>query len=226
VNVPPPFAADLPARGLLVDFGGVLTNPLDPLLREFCRVKGLDEDAITCLMMPGSSFKTELDAFERGEISEPAFTPRFASHLGLAPNEMADMWIDLRLEERMFDVVSHFRSQRVRTCLLSNSWGLDVYPRDRLAEAFDGVVISGEVGMRKPEPAIFCHAAKLIGVEPHSCIVVDDSASNLDGAQAVGMSVVHHLDPESTMTQLERLLRPKPATQTRSGPLATPHKAR
>jgi putative hydrolase of the HAD superfamily len=131
---------------------------------------------------------------------------------------MADMWVDLRLDERMFDVVSHFRSRGVRTCLLSNSWGLDVYPRDRLGHAFDAIVISGEVGMRKPEPAIFRHAAKVIRVEARSCVVVDDSRSNLDGARSVGMSVVHHLDPKTTMSELQRLLGPNPETYGRSDP--------
>jgi HAD superfamily hydrolase (TIGR01509 family) len=194
-------------RGLLVDFGGVLTNPLEPLLREFCRAKGLADDAITASMVPGSAFKGELDAFERGEVSEQEFTARFASHLGLAPADLADMWVNLRLDEQMFGVVSHFRRQGVRTCLLSNSWGLGVYPRDRLAEAFDGVVISGEVGMRKPEGAIFLRAASLIEVDPTCCVVVDDSPSNLSGALAVGMTVVRHLDPETTMKDLTRVLR-------------------
>lgn len=226
MNTPVPRTTAVKARGLLIDFGGVLTNPLEPLIREFCRVNGLGEDAIASSMMPGGAFKAELDAFERGEVSEQEFTPRFASYLGLASDDMAGMWVNLRLDERMFEVVSHFRSQRVRTCLLSNSWGLDVYPRDRLAEAFDGVVISGEVGMRKPDPAIFRHAAKLIDVEPTRCVVVDDSPSNLDGAAAVGMSVVHHVDPATTMRELERLLHLSPQGAPASCREPKPHRER
>lgn len=206
---PPPRSAEPDVRGLLVDFGGVLTNPLDPLLREFCRVKGLPEDAITASMTPGNRFKAELDSFERGEVSEREFLPRFAAHLGLSPDDMRDLWVHLTLDERMFDIVAHFRSRNVRTCLLSNSWGLEVYPRKRLAEAFDGLVISGEVGMRKPEASIFRHAAAVIAVEPKHCVVLDDSRSNLSGAVAVGMTAVHHVAPETTMQELDRLLRPR-----------------
>jgi epoxide hydrolase-like predicted phosphatase len=199
--------------GLLVDFGGVLTNPLAPLMRAFCLAKGLDENAVTSSMRPDSPIKAGLDAYERGEIAEDEIMPRFAEHLGLTVEDMADLWVDLKLDDRMFEAVASIRGQGVRTCLLSNSWGLEVYPRQRLAEVFDWIVISGEVGMRKPEPEIYHHAAALIGVEPARCVLVDDSRSNLSGAAAVGISVLHHHDLETTLRDLERLFGLKLSTR-------------
>ena len=92
----------------------------------------------------------------------------------------------------------------MKTALLSNSWGLD-YPREQWAGAFDTVVISGEVGMRKPEPAIYLHTAKLLGLPPEQCVFVDDLAPNVRGAVAVGMVGVRHVSPAESIRELEAL---------------------
>jgi epoxide hydrolase-like predicted phosphatase len=205
VSAPHGAPTDGAPRGLLIDFGGVLTNPLRPLLRAFCRAKKLHDEAIEVAMMAGSPLKAELDAYERGEIDDDEFIPRFAAYLGVTVEDMADLWIDLKLDERMFGAVAHIRRQGVRTCLLSNSWGLEVYPRKLLADVFDGIVISGEVGMRKPDLEIFRHAAAVIDVEPARCVFVDDSPSNLSAAQAVGIAVIHHRNAATTLRGLERL---------------------
>ena len=55
----------------------------------------------------------------------------------------------------MIDAVRRVRAAGIATGLISNSWGTRRYDRALLAELFDGVVISGEVGMRKPTPEIY-----------------------------------------------------------------------
>jgi HAD superfamily hydrolase (TIGR01509 family) len=67
------------------------------------------------------------------------------------------------------------------------------------------VVISGEVGMRKPEHRIFVHAADLLGVPPAQCVMVDDLPWNVEAARSAGMAAVLHTDVASTASELERL---------------------
>jgi epoxide hydrolase-like predicted phosphatase len=194
-------------RGLLIDYGGVLTNPLHPVLRDFCRAKGLPEDAVSALIVDGSPLKPMMEAYERGEIEEDEFIPRFAAQLGVTPEDMDDLLVDLQPDEQMFGAVAAIRRQGVRTCLLSNSWGLALYPRELMADVFDGIVISGEVGMRKPDIDIFLHAAEVIGVEPSRCVFVDDTTANFPGAAEAGIPVIHHQAPETTLRLLEHILR-------------------
>lgn len=193
-------------RGLLIDYGGVLTNPIGPLLSAFCRAKGLPDDALARLLIEDGPMKQDVEAYERGEFEDAEFMPRFAEHLGVTLADTADLLVGLEPDERMFRAVARIRREGVRTCLLSNSWGLALYPRAMLAEVFDAIVISGEVGMRKPGVDIFLHAAGLIGVDPSRCVFVDDSHVNLSGATTVGMPVVHHRSPERTLRLLEDLL--------------------
>jgi putative hydrolase of the HAD superfamily len=62
--------------------------------------------------------------------------------------------------------------------------------RDGLDRLFDDVVVSAEVGMAKPEPAIFRLAAKRLGLAPGECVFVDDWDKNVEAARDVGMQAV------------------------------------
>jgi epoxide hydrolase-like predicted phosphatase len=68
------------------------------------------------------------------------------------------------------------------------------------------VVISAEVGVRKPDPRIYELGARAIGLEPAACVFVDDLPGNLKPARELGMATVHHTDAQDTVPQLERLL--------------------
>ena len=94
----------------------------------------------------------------------------------------------------------------MRTGLVSNSIGEGRYDRSTFPELFDGVVISGEEGMHKPEPEIFLLGAERPGVPPEECVFVDDLRENCAGAEAVGMTAVLHRGAEGTLPRLERLL--------------------
>ena len=80
----------------------------------------------------------------------------------------------------------------MRTGLLSNSWGFDVYPFERLERHFDDLVLSGAVGLRKPDPAIYRLAAQRLGAAPGACVFVDDLQRNVEVASELGMVGVHH----------------------------------
>ncbi len=67
-------------------------------------------------------------------------------------------------------------------------------------------MISGEVGIRKPAPEIYEMGANAIGVDPPSCVFVDDLPFNLRPAQDLGMATIHHTRAERTIPELERLL--------------------
>jgi putative hydrolase of the HAD superfamily len=60
-----------------------------------------------------------------------------------------------------------------------------------LADRFDAVVVSGELGSAKPDPAVFAHALRALGAEPAEAVMVGDSLSNdVDGALAAGLGAV------------------------------------
>jgi putative hydrolase of the HAD superfamily len=70
---------------------------------------------------------------------------------------------------------------------------------------FDTIVISGEVGMRKPEPRIYRHTCADLGLTPAECVFVDDLVHNVAAAVDVGMVGVHHTSYATTEAELSVL---------------------
>ena len=205
-------------RALLVDWGGVLTEPLQTAIAAWAEADGVPVDDYVAVIRDwlgvaqGEMVRDNpVAALERGEIEVPHFEEQLAARLGEvtgAPVEAAG------LLQRMFDQFVHepamsalvLRAKRagLRTGLLSNSWGNE-YPREGWDQMFDAVVISGEVGMRKPEPEIFGHVLDLLGVEAAQTVFVDDLEHNVRAAEALGLVGVHHTSYETTAQRLEEL---------------------
>jgi putative hydrolase of the HAD superfamily len=205
--------------GLLVDFGGVLTTSVWDSFADFCRSKGLEENAVKRLFREDPAALADLRDLEAGRIAEDEFERRFAAHLGLDDAEATGlidgMFGGMRPCEPMVDAVRAARAGGIRTGLVSNSWSTSHYDRDLLTELFDTVVISAEVGLHKPQPKIYLLAAERLGVEPERCVFVDDLRENCAGAEAVGMTAILHRDVADTVARLEDLLGPIPSTPGR-----------
>ena len=134
------------------------------------------------------------------------FERDFGELLGVDPAGLIErLFAGLSPEQSMIDAVSAARAGGVRTGLITNSWGTGIYERAPMA-IFDATVISGDVGLHKPEPAIYELGAERIGLPPAACIFVDDLRENVAGAEAVGMTAVLHRDPAETIAELERAL--------------------
>jgi putative hydrolase of the HAD superfamily len=197
-----------PIRGLLVDWGGVMTTNLFHSFSAFCEAEGLDPAALAQAFRGDAAARELLIGFEEGRIDETTFENELGRLLGV---ERAEGLIDrlfagAQPEPAMVDAVRAARAAGVATGLISNSWGTTRYPRELLAELFDGVVISGEVGIRKPAPRIYELGAEAIGRAGAECVFVDDLPFNLPPAAELGMATVHHMGPETTIPELERLL--------------------
>jgi epoxide hydrolase-like predicted phosphatase len=194
-------------RGLLIDWGGVLTTDVFASFRAFCEQEGLDPDEIRRRFRDDPAARSLLIGLEDGSLPEDEFETRLAAILGVAPGDLIErLFAGSQPEESMLEAVLRARRGGIRTGLISNSWGTSRYDRARLSELFDGVVLSGEVGMRKPTPEIYALGAERIGLPAEACVFVDDLPFNLKPAAELGMATVHHRDAAGTVATLERLL--------------------
>jgi epoxide hydrolase-like predicted phosphatase len=199
---------DVPRSGLLLDWGGVMTGNLFASFSAFCAEEGLDPGALAGIFRGNPQARELLIGFEEGRIGEAEYELRLAELLGVGAAEglIDRLFAGVLPDEAMIAAVRAARAAGIRTGLISNSWGTSRYPHALLAELFDGVVISGEVGIRKPAPRIYELGAQAIGRAHAQCVFVDDLPFNLPPAQELGMAVVHHTDPGATIPELERLL--------------------
>jgi putative hydrolase of the HAD superfamily len=195
-------------RALLVDFGGVLTTNVWESFSAFCRNEGLEPDRVKQLFRKDERALSLLRELEVGALDEDSFAEEFAPLLGIQRHEgLVDrLFAGMEPDEPMIEAVRRARAAGVRTGLVSNSWGRGRYDRDAFPELFDAVVISGEVGLHKPQPQIFALAAERVQRAPSQCVFVDDLRENCEGAEAVGMTVVLHRSTDDTLARLEQLL--------------------
>jgi epoxide hydrolase-like predicted phosphatase len=194
--------------GLLVDWGGVMTTNLFKSFGAFCESEGLDPQALASAFRGNEQARELLIAFEEGRVEEARFEVELAKMLGIgsASRVIDRLFAGTEIDEVMVQAVRDARAAGVATGLISNSWGTSRYPRELLTELFEGVVISGEVGIRKPAPAIYEMGAHAIGRAPQECVFVDDLPFNLTPARDLGMAVIHHQESAATVMELERLL--------------------
>lgn len=202
-------------QALLVDFGGVLTTSTVEATRAWCRTSGITyRQFVGPLIAPGRhGLPSLLDRLETGAVG----VEEFERELGAAITAGSGVTVALagfvrdvigsaQLDEAMLRLVDEVRAGGLRTGLLSNSWGND-YPMAILAPHFDDIVISGEVGLRKPDPAIFALAVERIGVPATRCVFVDDLKANVATADQLGMTGILHTSAAATRARLEQLLR-------------------
>ncbi|MGA2320583.1 MAG: HAD family phosphatase [Solirubrobacteraceae bacterium] len=197
-----------PRRGLLIDWGGVLTTNLFASFHAHCLRARIDPQTLLGRFKNDPRARELLIALETGELEEAAFEVRFADLLGVEPNGLVDgLFAEVEPDMAMVEAVRRAHDAGVRTALVSNSWGVHRYPHELFAEIFDGVVISGEEGMRKPSRRMYeLGAERAGGLPPQLCVFVDDLTFNLTPARELGMATVHHRSAESTIAELELLL--------------------
>jgi HAD superfamily hydrolase (TIGR01509 family) len=205
-------------RALVVDWGGVLTEPLEPSMRAWAEIDDVDFDSYLAVMRSwlgdhqgDLAASNPIAALERGEIEVPHFEAQLAERLATRSGHPVRA---AGLLQRMFDqfagvpamaaLVLRARRAGLLTGLLSNSWG-NTYPREGWDEMFHTIVISGEVGMRKPDREIFEHTLDLLGVPAGETVFVDDLLANVHAAVEFGLVGVHHTSYDETATELEAI---------------------
>lgn len=185
-------------EGLIFDFGGVIWD----MRWDACRALE-DEHALPRGSIFETLYRSETwRAIERGQGNPEAW--REEAHRSLETRagrplpRLHDRWRER--QSLLVDNVALIRGLRppYRTAILSNA---DVSLRTRLEEdlgildLFDALVCSAEVGLAKPDPAVYRLAAARLALVPEACLFVDDYPPNVEAALAVGMrGVVYRVD--------------------------------
>ena len=205
-------------EAIVSDFGGVLTTPL---LASFAAIQddiGISAESLGRAMREGLEEGEEIPLFklERGEISEDEFLERLAD--GLEPiighrphlHHFRHTFFDaLDPNEPMIELMRELKASGLRMAMLTNNvreweplWR-SMLPVD---EIFETIVDSAFVGCRKPEPRIYELTLERIAMPAERCLFVDDLHPNCEGAEAIGMNVVHVRDNEQAIAEIRALL--------------------
>ena len=207
-----------PVRGVICDFGGVLTSPLQGAFAAMQETAGISMESLGKAMARFAEESEEHPLFEleRGRLSEAEFLA------GVSEALTAELGRPVRLEgfaERYFEslepnreMIEFMRGLRARglclAILTNNVREWEPLWRGMLPveEIFDVVVDSGWVGMRKPEPEIYELTLERLGLPASACVFVDDTDVNCEAAATIGMTPVHFSSTQQAVAEIEAAL--------------------
>lgn len=199
----------MPIRAVIFDLGGVLVRTEDQApRRELAEHLGITRQEMYYLVFDSPSAR----AASLGEITAEEHMESVRLTLGIPVQDFSTVprafWSGDRLDMGLVDYIRSLRSG-FKTALLSNAWndlrGV-LTERWKIADAFDELVISAEVGIAKPDPRIYHLALQLLKVAPHEAVFVDDFVENIEGGRAVGLHTIHFRNPQQAMADLSNLL--------------------
>jgi putative hydrolase of the HAD superfamily len=202
-------------RAVVVDVGGVLERVDDAswpqiLIDRWEQRAGREAGTILAALAehaPGETIAT-------GRVSEQRMRDLYAAALGLddatIAELMAEMWDAYcgELDVAMRDYVAGLRPS-YKTAILSNSADgarREEQRRYDFESLVDVIIYSHEVGLAKPDPAIYELTEQRLGVQPHEIVFIDDHEPNVVAAEQRGWRAVHHADTVVTITQVNALL--------------------
>jgi putative hydrolase of the HAD superfamily len=203
-------------RAVIFDFGGViLTSPFEAFAR-YERDNGLPDGLLRRLNAtdPDTNAWAQL---ERSEVDWAGFADLYQAEARAAGHEIDGRAVLALLagEVRPAMVEALRRCHdRLKTALLTNNFvvpgaggqALPERPMAGLAELFDVVIESSQVGVRKPDTAIYELVCRELGIEPREAVFLDDLGGNLKPARAMGMTTIKVDDPDEALTRLERVV--------------------
>jgi putative hydrolase of the HAD superfamily len=206
------------------DFGGVLTHTAFGGLAEYERELGLPADALVGHFRDGA----RMAQLEVGEIT----SREFFKHVCVAAERAHGQPLDIhrlavaasageRLNPAMLALVEQVR-RRCRTALLTNNVAGAGWRASFPFELFDVVVDSSEVGVRKPDPAIFRELLRRVELAPDRVAFVDDLPRNVHAAAALGIRAVAFTDEAGCRVELARLGALDPTDSTDHDPEEAP----
>jgi putative hydrolase of the HAD superfamily len=201
--------SDAGRTALLVDFGGVLTSSVHEAFRAFASEISDDPELVLRLLATDEASSRLLVDNEAGRIDDTTFEHGFAERLAAhgapvaAAGLLRRMQAGFSADRAMVDGLAELRAAGVPVALVTNAFGRDCYEGFDLDALADVVVISSDIGVRKPSRRIYAVACERLGVAPEAAVMIDDIEHNLAGAARLDIAGVLHRSAAQTLRELD-----------------------
>jgi len=197
----------LSLRAVVFDYGMVLTGQPDVAAHDTMqRITGLPLDRFESL------YWADRNAYDEGKLTGIAFWQKFMRDAGMpldqATAEELNRW-DARMwttqDPAMLAWQLALKQRGLLTAILSNMGDNVLENMEREFDwlhRFDVLVWSFQLGMAKPNPAIYRHTLAELSVQPEETLFIDDKPANIEAAQALGIQAIEFSTVERLRTDL------------------------
>jgi FMN phosphatase YigB (HAD superfamily) len=196
-------------KAVIWDLGGVLVRTFDRSQREDWERKfDLEAGELDRLVFEGEIGR----AAALGKAEATDIWQSLGERFQLSERDLLlleqDFWAGDCVDETLISLTRGFRPT-INTGLLSNGWSDLRYALEELwniADAFDEIVISAEVGLAKPDPRIYQLILNRLDVKPQQAVFIDDFMTNVEAARALGFETIHFTSSDDVQSRLRSLL--------------------
>ncbi len=194
-------------KAVLFDYGLVLTGPAHPPAWE--RMKSLLHASEEPFHAGYWRYRQDYDS---GALTGEAYWRSIAEDLGQPPDAALQALMDADTDlwtqpnQPMIDWAASLQAANIFTGILSNLGDtLEAGVRERCPwlHAFNHLTFSHRLRTTKPDPTIYAHAARGLGVRPEEILFIDDREDNIAGAQAACMQAIRYLDHDSFLAAMQ-----------------------
>lgn len=196
-------------KAVIFDYGGVVENSHNKkCVEEIASSYGVSEEIVLKTMGPLR------DSFCKGKISEYLYWKKFSLALQKPfPKNYKDLWRnsyarDFYIFPEIKKLVKELKKRNIKTAVLSNVTKPHVKITRKMNgyKGFDVVVLSCEVGLKKPERKIYLLTAKKLGLKPNECVFIDDRRENLLPAKQLGMKTILARNPKQVTKAVSKIV--------------------
>jgi putative hydrolase of the HAD superfamily len=195
-------------EAVIFDVGGVLHESNSALDDDLFQELGITPDMLKAMRT------NEIALLGSGEIDEKVFWGQVRTNYGVRAVEVEENLLGRAFSEAIkphtsiLELVRELGGSGVKLAILSNT----IEPHAKalkeagIYDGFDYVLLSHELGMRKPDTAIYERTLETLGTQPETTIFIDDDPLNVEAAQALGINGVVYKDAEEVIREVRSLL--------------------
>lgn len=198
------------AKGLIVDYGGVLVGSQRDVVANLVRILGEGDSRVRAEQVEAvfADASALIASLRHGALTIEECSSRLdarARELGVVPPEggMLRAAVEARrTTPTLHELVRVVRGCGVKTALLSNSSDSVPYDRSGWEGLFDVVMTSDVTGLRKPTSEAYTCCLNALNLSGHEAVFVDDQPCNLEPARQLGIRTVHHESVHETILEV------------------------
>jgi putative hydrolase of the HAD superfamily len=197
----------LALRAVVFDYGIVLTGPPDPeAWANLLRITGLPVERFEPL------YWADRPAYDEGKLTGVEFWQKLLREAGLPPNQAMAEELN-RWDARLWTVQNpvmlawqlELKKRGLKTAILSNIGDSVLENIEREFDwihRFDVLVWSYQLGIAKPDPAIYRHTLRELGTQPEETLFIDDKLENVEAARKLGIRAILYTNVERLREEL------------------------
>jgi len=206
-------------KAIIFDIGGVLEINKTPLVQRkkgVFRHKGVHEYVSQKLGISLDQYFDSIDTYYtksmEGRISETQTIKHIANNLKLPERKTKKLFKkayskNFQTNKQLYREAFNLKKKGYKIAILSDQWHLSkpVHIKTRYAKKFNAVVVSCDVGVRKPNPKIYKLTLKRLKVRPKEAVFIDNQLWNIKPAKKIGINTILFKNNEQCLKALKKL---------------------